>query len=110
VVPGAAAARQAGAEVHSRPGGLLPIYLHQQSGFGFDGALRDIARTYDVATARWVAKTLQYPNTNPQLTGSAWPWTLTLEPILIGVVAALTTVLSIELLRRRLAAHSETRS
>jgi hypothetical protein len=43
----------------------LPVYLHAQPGFGFDGAPRDISSIYDVASARWVAKTLQYPNTNP---------------------------------------------
>jgi hypothetical protein len=38
--------------------------------------LRDIARTRGVATAGWVAKTLQYPATNPQLSGPA----LALDP------------------------------
>jgi hypothetical protein len=52
-----------------------------------------------VASARWVAKTLQYP-TDPPLAGPAWPWTLTLRPILLfaGGVAA---VLGIQLVRRR---------
>jgi hypothetical protein len=73
VVPGADAARSAAAERLPLPERLTPIYLHNQPGFAFDGALRDIARSYDVATARWVAKTLQYPNTNPQLAGADWP-------------------------------------
>jgi hypothetical protein len=34
-----------------------------------------------------VAKTLQYPATAPPLSGPAWPWTLTLRPILIAAVA-----------------------
>jgi hypothetical protein len=42
---------------------------------------------YDVATARWVAKTLHYPNTNPQLSGRAWPWSLTVWSILIAGAA-----------------------
>jgi hypothetical protein len=46
----------------------------QQPGFASDAALADFARTRDVATARWVAKTLQYPTTDPQLSGPAWPW------------------------------------
>jgi hypothetical protein len=64
-----------------------------------DGALRDIARTRDVATARWVAKTLQYP-TDPRLSGPSWPWALTLRPILIAA-AAIAAVLGIHYLRRR---------
>jgi hypothetical protein len=100
VVPGADAARRATADGLSLPERLTPVYLHQQPGFAFDGALGDIARTQDVATARWVAKTLQYPTTNPQLSGPAWPWTLTLRPILIAA-AAIAAVLGSRLLRRR---------
>jgi hypothetical protein len=84
----------------SLPERLTPVYLHQQPGFGFDGALGDIARTWDVATARWVAKTLQYPTTNPRLAGPAWPWTLTLRPLLLAA-AAIAAVLGLRLLRRR---------
>jgi hypothetical protein len=79
---------------------LTPVYLRHQPGFAFDAALRDIARTRDVATANWAAKTLQYPTANPQLAGPGWPWTLTLRPILIAA-AAITAALSIQLLRRR---------
>jgi transcriptional regulator GlxA family with amidase domain len=100
VVPGADAARRAVAEELSLPERLTPVYLHQQPGFGFDGALGDIARTWDVATARWVAKTLQYPTTNPRLAGPAWPWTLTLRPLLLAA-AAIAAVLGLRLLRRR---------
>jgi transcriptional regulator GlxA family with amidase domain len=98
LVPGAAAARAAAADRLSLPEGLAPVYLHHQPGFAFDAALADIARTRDVATARWVAKTLQYPTTNPPLAGPAWPWTLILRPILLAAAAA---VLGIRLLRRR---------
>jgi transcriptional regulator GlxA family with amidase domain len=101
VVPGAAAARGAAADGLSLPERLTPVYLHDEPGFAFDAALGDIARTRDVATARWVAKTLQYPTTNPRLAGAAWPWTLTLRPILIGAVAAITAALGFRLLRRR---------
>ena len=55
------------------PERLTPVYLHPQPGFAFDGALGDIARTRDVATASWVAKTLQYPTTDPPLAGPAGP-------------------------------------
>jgi transcriptional regulator GlxA family with amidase domain len=100
VVPGADAARRAAARRLSLPERLTPVYLHQQPGFAFDGALRDIARTRDVATAHWVAKTLQNPTTNPQLSGAAWPWTLTLRPILIAA-ATVMAVLGVRFLRRR---------
>jgi putative intracellular protease/amidase len=99
LVPGAEAARTAAADGLGLPEGLAPIYLHRQSGFAFDAALGDIARTRDVATARWVAKTLQYP-TDPQLAGPAWPWTLTLRPILLAA-AAIAAVLGIRYLGRR---------
>jgi hypothetical protein len=100
VVPGADAARHAAADGLALPQRLAPVYLHHQPGFAFDAALGDIARTRDVATARWVAKSLQYPATNPPLSGPAWPWTLTLRPILLfaGGVAA---VLGVRLLGRR---------
>jgi putative intracellular protease/amidase len=99
VVPGTDAARGAVADGLALPEGLAPVYLHRQPGFAFDAALGDIARTRDVATARWVAKTLQYP-TRPQLAGGAWPWTLTLRPILIAA-AAIAAVLGIRFLGRR---------
>jgi hypothetical protein len=100
VVPGADAARRAVADGLALPEGLAPAYLHSRPGFAFDAALADIARTRDVATARWVAKTLQYPTTDPRLAGPAWPWALTLRPILLfaGGVAA---VLGIRFLGRR---------
>ena len=100
MVPGAEAARREAAEGLSLPEGLAPVYLHHRPGFAFDAALADIARTSDVATARWVAKTLQYPTTDPPLSGPAWPWALTLRPILLAA-AAIAAALSIQLLRRR---------
>jgi putative intracellular protease/amidase len=100
VVPGADAARHAVADGLSLPERLTPRYLHDQPGFAFDAAVGDIARTQDVATARWVAKTLQYPTTTPELSGPAWPWALTLRPILLAA-AAVTAVLGIQIVRRR---------
>jgi putative intracellular protease/amidase len=101
VVPGADAARHAAADGLALPARLAPVYLHERPGFAFDGALRDIARTRDVATARWVAKTLQYPTTDPELSGAAWPWALTLRPLLIAVAAVGAAALTVRLLRRR---------
>ena len=100
VVPGADAARRAAADGLDLPEGLAPMYLHDQPGFAFDAALVDIARTRDVATARWVAKTLQYPTGDPRLSGPAWPWTLTLRPILLAA-ATIAAVLGVRFLRRR---------
>jgi transcriptional regulator GlxA family with amidase domain len=100
VVPGGDAARREAAKGLPLPEGLTPAYLHHRPGFAFDAALADIARTRDVATARWVAKTLQYPTTDPRLSGPAWPWALTLRPILIAA-AAVAAVLGIQFLRRR---------
>jgi putative intracellular protease/amidase len=100
VVPGADAARRQVAEGLSLPQRLRPVYLHQRPGFAFDAALGDIARTRDVATARWVAKTLQYPTTSPPPAGPAWPWTLTLRPILLAA-ATIAVVLGIQFLGRR---------
>ena len=80
---------------------LRPVHLHDQPGFAFDGALRDIAATQDTATARWVAKSLQYPATGVQLAGQPWPWALTLRPIVIAAAAIATAVLTLRLPRRR---------
>ncbi|MEO3860760.1 DJ-1/PfpI family protein [Acrocarpospora sp. B8E8] len=74
--------------------GLRPEYLHTTEEFAFDPVLRDIARTYDVQTARFAAKTLEYPLLDVELTGRAWPWTETLIPAvlaLLGAAAAITT-------------------
>jgi hypothetical protein len=100
VVPGADAARRAAADGLALPQRLRPVYLHGRPGFAFDAALGDIARTWDVATARWVAKTLQYPTTDPPLAGPAWPWTLTLRPVLLAA-ATVTAALAVQLPRRR---------
>jgi transcriptional regulator GlxA family with amidase domain len=101
VVPGADAAQDAVADGLSLPERLPPVYLHTEPGFAFDAALRDIARTWDVATAQWEAKTLQYPNTNPELSGPSWPWALTVRPILIAAAAALLSIVIIRLIGRR---------
>jgi putative intracellular protease/amidase len=97
LVPGADAAPDAASGRLPLPDRPTPVYLHDRPGFAFDGALRDIARTHDVATARWVAKTLQYPNTNPRLVGPAWPWAVTLRPVLLAGAATV----AFQLLRRR---------
>ncbi|KAB8194712.1 AraC family transcriptional regulator [Nonomuraea phyllanthi] len=88
LVPGLEAARS-----HTPgAGGLRPEYLHTTEEFAFTPVLRDIARTYDVQTARFAAKTLEYPVLDVELTGSAWPWGPTIVAlllVLLGVAAAL---------------------
>jgi transcriptional regulator GlxA family with amidase domain len=101
LVPGAEAARNAVAGGLTSSARLRPVHLHQRPGFAFDGALQDIARTEDVATARWVAKSLQYPDTGVQLAGPVWPWALTLRPVLIAAAAVAAAVLTMRRLHRR---------
>jgi hypothetical protein len=107
LVPGAQAAREA--RVPELPGGPAPTYLHDRPGFAFDGALRDIAAGTDVATARWVAKTLQYPGQEPTLTGGRWPWALTLRVVLVAAVAAGAVVLSVRLRMTRSSAPPDSK-
>jgi hypothetical protein len=44
-----------------------------------------MAATMDVPTARWAAKILEYTGADPGLSGPAWPWTLALRVLLIGL-------------------------
>ncbi|MFE2754530.1 DJ-1/PfpI family protein [Actinosynnema sp. NPDC059335] len=92
VVPGAQAARQRVADPFAD---LAPVYVHAEPGFPFDGVLRDLARTTDVATATWTARVLEYPTDHLALDGPAWPWTRSLRPLglaLLGVLAATALV------------------
>ncbi|GAB2923655.1 DJ-1/PfpI family protein [Nonomuraea fastidiosa] len=100
LVPGLDAARRQVPGV----GDLRPEYLHTTGEFAFDAVLRDIARTYDVATARFAAKTLEYPVVDVKLTGPGWPWLPTLVFVLLlllGVAAAWTITVAIRFLSRR---------
>ncbi|WP_345403226.1 DJ-1/PfpI family protein [Nonomuraea salmonea] len=88
LVPGHEAARAQAA------GTGRPEYVHPADEFAFDAVIRDIARTYDVPTARFAAKTLEYPVMDVELRGGAWPWRETLVfalLILLGVALALGT-------------------
>jgi putative intracellular protease/amidase len=100
VVPGADAARRDLADGIRLSGGVAPEYLHGGSGFAFEGALRDIARSYDVATARWVGKTLEYPTAGLTLTGPGWPWELALRAVGIAVAATVIALVAIRLIGR----------
>lgn len=89
MVPGADAARTHDPALDSRVRaelGLSPQYIHAEPGFAFVPVLRDMARTVDVPTARWRAKTLEYPVQELNLTGPGWPWGPTLLPLLYSLI------------------------
>ncbi|GAA5142420.1 DJ-1/PfpI family protein [Pseudonocardia adelaidensis] len=95
LVPGAGAVTQV-------PGGPAPEHVHDEPGFAYDAAVRDVARTVDVATARWTAKVLELPTDGIELDGPAWPWgpTATLLALFLpGLVVAVA--LAVRQLRRR---------
>jgi transcriptional regulator GlxA family with amidase domain len=101
LVPGAAAAAdpQPAVEAARREG--VPVeYLQARPGFAFDAALRDVARTMDVPTARWAAKVLEYPADGLGLSGSGWPWALILRPLLLGLTGLAATLGAVWLVRR----------
>ena len=89
IVPGSAAAQQADPAVAraADDAGLEATYLHSEGTFPFDPVLQDIAKNKDVATATWVAKTLEYP-VQAELSGPAWPWASTATLALVGLVGA----------------------
>lgn len=94
LVPGAGTVTQV-------PGGPAPDYLHAAGGFAYDATVRDVARTVDVATARWTAKVLELPTDGLELDGPAWPWgpTATLIALFLPGVAAVAV--GVRRLRRR---------
>jgi putative intracellular protease/amidase len=65
------------------PGSPQPVYVHSRPGFAYDAAVADLARTTDVATARWTAKVLELPTDGLVLQGAAWPWRQTALLILL---------------------------
>jgi len=85
-------------------GGVAPEYPHARPGFAFDGVLTDVARHLDVATARFAAKSLEYPVDGLVLTGPSWPWALLLRVVALAAAgAALGLGLTRRLGRRRTA-------
>ncbi|MGP3956183.1 DJ-1/PfpI family protein [Nonomuraea sp. 3N208] len=102
LVPGVDAARRqaAGTGPSAATGGLQPEYLHVGEEFAFDPVLRDIARTYDVPTARWAAKTLEYPVMDVKLTGSAWPWAATIVLVVLALLGAAVAIAAGMVFRR----------
>ena len=75
------------------PDGLdVTVLQPDRDAFAFDGSLQDIARTDDVATARWVAKSMQYSTEGLALDGTAWPWGLTARAVAIAAVPVLVLI------------------
>lgn len=109
VVPGTGPAVDAAAATAAsgRPsgGGGVEVVRPMRAGeFAFDGALRDIALHDDVASAAWVAKSLQFAA--PRLDGlggrtglaevlAAWPWGLSARAVLLAALGALLGVLAV---------------
>lgn len=96
VVPGRDAAARPTADV----AGVPAAFLHTRHGFAFDPALRDMAASMDVPTARWTGKILEYPATGAGLDGPAWPWAPVLRVLLLGA-AGFAVALVVERLVRR---------
>jgi transcriptional regulator GlxA family with amidase domain len=99
LVPGAAAA--ATHAITPAPGGPAPEYVHDRPGFAYDLALTDLARTTDVATARWTAKVLELPTEGLVLEGPAWPWAPTALPVVLALLSGAVVAGVARLLRRR---------
>ena len=99
LVPGAGVA--AAPVVEPPTGGPAPEYLHDRPGFAFDTSLRDLARTVDVATARWTAKVLELPTVGLVLDGPAWPWAPTVFAAVLVLVGAVAIASVARWLRRR---------
>jgi putative intracellular protease/amidase len=101
LVPGAAAEPVGEVAAAAGRAGVPLQYLHRQPGFAFDAALRDMAAATDVPTARWAAKILEYTGAELGLSGSAWPATLVLRVLLLGL-AGVAAAVGVALLARRL--------
>jgi hypothetical protein len=65
---------------------LQPTYLHADAPerFGLEPVLEDLARTADVATARFALRRLEYRSDSVRLEGSAVPWCTLAFPFLLG--------------------------
>ncbi|MCC2333833.1 DJ-1/PfpI family protein [Cellulomonas sp. zg-Y908] len=86
---------------HPTVPGIDAVHPHERPGFAYDAVLQDLARTTDVATARWTAKVLEYPVDGLPLAGPSWPWALTLRPLALGVLGVLVALGARGLVRRR---------
>jgi putative intracellular protease/amidase len=82
------------------PGGPAAEYVHDRPGFAYDTAVSELARSTDVATARWTAKALELPTDGVVFEGRAWPWLPTALPVVLVLVGAGVVVLVIRHRRR----------
>lgn len=87
--------------------GAEVVHLHRQPGFPYDAVLRDLARTTDVATARWTARVLEHPVDGLTLDGPAWPWAETIRPLALAALGVLVTLGVRALWRRRRSVGAE---
>ena len=76
--------------------GPATVHPHRRPGFAYDAVLQDLARTTDVATARWTAKVLEYPVDHLTLDGPQWPWALTLRPLALAVLGVLIALVALQ--------------
>jgi hypothetical protein len=70
----------------------VPEYVHARPGFAFDAVLVDAGRHLDLATATFVAKSMNYPTDGLDLEGRAWPssplmWVIALALAGLGIAA-----------------------
>ncbi|GAB3878532.1 DJ-1/PfpI family protein [Kibdelosporangium lantanae] len=82
------------------PNAPKPVYIHGTQGFPYIATITDLARTTDVATARWTAKVLEMPMDGLTLDGPAWPWRQTALLLLLLVAGTAAVVLVPRLVRR----------
>ncbi|MGW9630545.1 DJ-1/PfpI family protein [Agromyces sp. NPDC055520] len=91
-----------GTTEHTVIPGMEPVqHPHRQAGFAYDAVLQDLARTTDVATARWTAKVLEYPVDGLALEGQAWPWTETLHPLALALLGVFIALAAFAVVRSR---------
>ncbi|MCO1656424.1 DJ-1/PfpI family protein [Pseudonocardia humida] len=103
LVPGLAARPDPDVAAAARRAGVPVVQLHQQPGFAFEAALRDMAATTDVATTRWAAKILEYSQADLRPAGPAWPWAPALQVLFLGLVGV-AAALAVEQVVRRVRA------
>ncbi|WP_156969751.1 DJ-1/PfpI family protein [Knoellia subterranea] len=78
-------------------------YLNEDANeFAFDGAVRDLARTRDRASAAWVVKSLEYAGPQRFEGGSRWPWLASFVGLALAFVGGLVGWFAT---RRQPAAH-----
>ena len=83
-----------------QPGSPAPEYVHDRPGFAYDVAVSGLARSTDVATARWTAKVLELPDDGIAFEGRAWPWLPTALPAALLLLGAAAVAVGIRIRKR----------